>query len=135
MVIRHVLLGSIGRFFRALTGYYAGAFPTWLVPVQVRLVSVADTFNTYCEDVAEQLCAENVRIKIDESDDRFGKKIRNATKDRVPPTLIVGGEDTEHGVVPFHYRGGEQRNGVKIFVAVQEVTETARSRKNYWNVC
>lgn len=130
VMIHRALFGSIERFFGVLTEHYAGAFPTWLAPVQVRLVPVADAFNEYCENVASQLRLENVRVEIDESDDRFGKKIRNAAKDKIPFTLIVGGEDAAGGAVSFRYRGGEQKNGVKIADAIAEITETIRTRKN-----
>nr|WP_154542960.1 threonine--tRNA ligase [Mobiluncus porci] len=130
VMIHRALFGSIERFFGVLTEHYAGAFPAWLAPVQVRLVPVAEAFNEYCEDVAAKLKAEGVRVEVDESDDRFGKKIRNAAKDKIPFTLIAGGEDAEAGAVSFRYRGGEQKNGVKIADAIAEITETIRSRKN-----
>jgi hypothetical protein len=130
VMIHRALFGSIERFFGVLTEHYAGAFPAWLAPVQVRLVPVAETFNDYCDDIANRLRAENVRVEVDTTDDRFGKKIRNAAKDKIPFTLIAGGEDAEANAVSFRYRGGEQKNGVPIDQAIAEILEAIRSRRN-----
>lgn len=130
VMIHRALFGSIERFFGVLTEHYAGAFPAWLAPVQVRLVPVAEAFNDYCEHIADRLRAENVRVEVDETDDRFGKKIRNAAKDKIPFTLIAGGEDAQANAVSFRYRGGEQKNGVPIDQAIAEILEAIRSRRN-----
>lgn len=130
VMIHRALFGSIERFFGVLTEHYAGAFPAWLAPVQVRLVPVAEAFNDYCEHIADRLRAESVRVEVDETDDRFGKKIRNAAKDKIPFTLIAGGEDAQANAVSFRYRGGEQKNGVPIDQAIAEILETIRSRRN-----
>ena len=130
VMIHRALFGSIERFFGVLTEHYAGAFPAWLAPVQVRLVPVAEAFNDYCDDIANRLRAENVRVEVDETDDRFGKKIRNAAKDKIPFTLIAGGEDAQANAVSFRYRGGEQKNGVPIDQAIAEILEAIRSRRN-----
>ena len=113
-----------------MTEHYAGAFPAWLAPVQVRLVPVADPFFDYCQEIAAKLRCQGVRVEVDTSDDRFGKKIRNAAKDRIPFTLIAGGEDMEAGAVSFRLRGGEQQNGVAVDQAVQRIVEHIRTRRN-----
>lgn len=128
VMIHRALFGSIERFFGVLTEHYAGAFPAWLAPIQVRLIPVAEAFNEYCEDVAQQLRAEGVRVEVDLSDDRFGKKIRNAAKDKIPFTLIAGGEDAEAGAVSFRYRGGEQENGVPVAQAVAKIVAAIKQR-------
>lgn len=128
VMIHRALFGSIERFFGVLTEHYAGAFPAWLAPTQVRLIPVAEAFNEYCEEVAKRLRIEGVRVEVDLSDDRFGKKIRNAAKDKIPFTLIAGGEDVEAGAVSFRYRGGEQENGVPLMQAVIKITEAIKQR-------
>lgn len=130
VMIHRALFGSIERFFGVLTEHYAGAFPAWLAPVQVRLVPVAEAFNDYCEHIADRLRAESVRVEVDTTDDRFGKKIRNAAKDKIPFTLIAGGEDAQVNAVSFRYRGGQQKNGVPIDQAIAEILEAIRSRRN-----
>ncbi|SDZ86032.1 threonyl-tRNA synthetase [Bowdeniella nasicola] len=130
VMIHRALFGSIERFFGVLLEHYAGAFPAWLAPVQVRCVPVADAFDDYLEEVATKLRAEGIRVEVDRSDDRFGKKIRNAAKDKIPFTLIAGGEDVDAGAVSFRYRGGEQRNAVPVDQAVAEIVAAVRSRRN-----
>ncbi len=96
-----------------LTEHYAGAFPAWLAPVQVvGIPPVAETFNDYMFDVVGQLKAAGIRAEVDISSDRFPKKIRTASKDKIPPfVLIAGGEDAEAGAVSFRFRDGSQDNG------------------------
>ncbi|WP_288291722.1 threonine--tRNA ligase [uncultured Varibaculum sp.] len=129
VMIHRALFGSIERFFGVLLEHYAGAFPAWLAPVQVRCVPVAEAFNDYLFKVAEQLRKQGVRVEVDTSDDRFGKKIRNASKDKIPFTLIAGGEDAEAGAVSFRYRDGSQENGVPIEEAINKITAAIAERK------
>ena len=129
VMIHRALFGSIERFFGVLLEHYAGAFPAWLAPIQVRCVPVAEAFNDYLEDVASQLRALGVRAEVDTSDDRFGKKIRNCSKDKIPFTLIAGGEDAEAGAVSFRYRDGSQENAIPIAQAITKITQAIKERK------
>lgn len=130
VMIHRALFGSIERFFAILLEHYAGAFPLWLAPVQVRLIPVADAFDHYCDEIAEKLKKEGLRVEVDKSDDRFGKKIRNASKDKIPVVLIAGGEDEAAGAVSFRLRGGEQINGVPVDQAVERIVEHDRAHRN-----
>ena len=130
IMIHSAKLGSVERFIGVLTEHYAGAFPTWLSPVQVRLIPVAEAFDAYVDDVAAQLRVQGVRVEVDHSDDRFGKKIRNASKDRIPFTLIAGGEDEQAGAVSFRFRDGEQTNGVPVAQAVEHIRQVIANRVN-----
>ncbi|WP_216379267.1 threonine--tRNA ligase [Arcanobacterium phocae] len=130
VMIHRALFGSIERFFGVLTEHYAGAFPAWLAPVQVRCVPVADAFNDYLDDVAQKLRAHGVRVEVDKSVDRFPKKIRNASKDKVPFTLIAGGEDMEANAVSFRMRDGSQDNGVPVDEAVARIVDHIRNHTN-----
>lgn len=129
VMIHRALFGSIERFFGVLLEHYAGAFPAWLSPVQVRCVPVAEAFNEYLFEVADQLRKQGVRVEVDTSDDRFGKKICNASKDKIPFTLIAGGEDAEAGAVSFRYRDGSQENAVPIQQAVAKIVSAIAERK------
>lgn len=129
VMIHRALFGSIERFFGVLLEHYAGAFPAWLSPVQVRCVPVAEAFNDYLFEVADQLRKQGVRVEVDTSDDRFGKKIRNASKDKIPFTLIAGGEDAEAGAVSFRYRDGSQENAVPIQQAIAKIVSAIAERK------
>jgi threonyl-tRNA synthetase len=128
VMIHRALFGSIERFFAILVEHYAGAFPAWLAPVQVVGVPVAEAFDDYVTEVVAKLTARGIRAEIDLSDDRFGKKIRNAAKDKVPFVLIAGGEDVAAGAVSFRFRDGHQENGVPVDEAVERIVTAVRER-------
>ena len=130
VMIHSAKLGSVERFIGVLVEHYAGTFPTWLAPVQVKLVPVAEVFDDYVKEVADKLRSQGVRVEIDLSDDRFGKKIRNASKEKVPFTLIAGGEDVEAGAVSFRYRDGSQHNQVPVDEAVAHIVDVIKRRVN-----
>lgn len=129
VMIHSAKFGSIERFMGVLVEHYAGAFPVWLSPVQVTGIPVAEDFADYLEDVARQLRRRGVRVEVDHSDDRFPKKIRNASKSKVPFVLIAGGEDVEAGAVSFRYRDGSQRNGIPVEQAIEEIVRSIESRE------
>ncbi|WP_461171543.1 threonine--tRNA ligase [Arthrobacter sp. Z1-9] len=128
VMIHRALFGSVERFMGVLTEHYAGAFPAWLAPVQVVGIPVAETFNEYMFDVVDQLKAAGIRAEVDTSSDRFPKKIRTASKDKIPFVLIAGGDDAEAGAVSFRFRDGSQDNGVPVAEAVKRITEAVRNR-------
>ncbi|NLW99317.1 MAG: threonine--tRNA ligase [Actinomycetales bacterium] len=121
VMIHSAKFGSIERFIGVLTEHYAGAFPVWLSPVQVLGVPVAEEFQPYLKGVLDRLAAEGIRVELDASDDRFPKKIRNASKSKVPYILIAGGEDQGAGTISFRYRDGSQENGVAIEDAIAKI--------------
>ena len=129
VMIHRALFGSIERFFGVLTEHYAGAFPPWLAPVQVRAIPVAEAFVPYLEEIVATMKARGIRAEIDASDDRMQKKIRNAQAEKIPFMLIAGGEDQDAGAVSFRYRNGEQKNGIKIDQAIEEILSAINDRK------
>jgi len=107
VVIHRAVYGSFERFIAILTEHYAGAFPTWLAPVQARVVTVSDRFNEWGHAVVARLQAEGWRVEMDESSDKLGAKIRNAQLAKVPFALVVGEKEVEaQGVAPRRH-GGE----------------------------
>ncbi|WP_067780782.1 threonine--tRNA ligase [Actinomyces vulturis] len=130
VMIHTAKLGSVERFIGVLVEHYAGAFPAWLSPVQVRLVPVAEAFDEYCQNVAAKLRERGVRVEVDLSDDRFGKKIRNASKEKIPFVLIAGGDDADAGAVSFRYRDGSQDNQVPVDEAVEHIVSVIAQRLN-----
>jgi threonyl-tRNA synthetase len=128
VMIHRALFGSVERFIAVLTEHYAGAFPPWLSPVQVIAVPVSDEYVGYLDDVANLLRENKIRVEVDSSDDRMPKKIRNASKAKVPFVLIAGEEDRSNGAVSFRYRDGSQRNGVPVAEAVEEIASAVRQR-------
>jgi threonyl-tRNA synthetase len=129
VMIHRALFGSIERFFAILVEHYAGAFPAWLAPVQVLGVPVAEPFNDYLAEVVARLRERGVRAEIDASDERFPKKIRTASKEKVPFVLIAGGEDVEAGAVSFRFRDGTQDNQVPTEAAIERIVAAIASRE------
>ncbi|MGY2064004.1 threonine--tRNA ligase [Blastococcus sp. SYSU DS0619] len=130
VMIHSAKFGSIERFFGVLTEHYAGAFPAWLAPVQVVGIPVTDEQVPYLTDVALKLRARGIRVEIDDSDDRMQKKIRTASKQKVPFVLIAGATDAEAGAVSFRFRDGSQDNGVAVDHAVERIAAWIATRSN-----
>ena len=130
VMIHSAKFGSIERFMGVLIEHYAGAFPAWLSPVQVLGIPVAEEFGDHVDHVAAELRARGVRVEVDHSDDRFGKKIRNATKEKAPFILIAGEADRDAGAVSFRFRDGSQRNGVPVAEAVAVIVDHIAQRSN-----
>jgi threonyl-tRNA synthetase len=128
VMIHSAKFGSIERFLGVLVEHYAGAFPPWLAPVQVVGIPIADAHVPYLEDVAKQLADRGIRVEVDTSDDRMQKKIRTAQKQKVPYMLLAGDDDVAKGAVSFRYRSGEQKNGVPVDEAVEEIVRAVAER-------
>jgi threonyl-tRNA synthetase len=128
-MIHSAKFGSIERFFGVLVEHYAGAFPVWLSPVQALGIPVAEEFDEYLGGVLARMRAAGIRTELDASDDRFPKKIRNASKAKVPYVLIAGEDDRSAGAVSFRYRDGTQKNGVPVDDAIAEITAAIADRR------
>ena len=107
VMIHRVVLGSIERFIGVITEHFAGAFPVWLNPVQVKVLPVTDRALDYANEVADQLNAQGIRVEVDARSEKIGKKIREATLGKVPYMLVVGDRDMENATVSVRTRGGE----------------------------
>ena len=129
VMIHRALFGSIERFFGVLTEHYAGAFPPWLAPVQVIAIPVADAFAPYLQEIVQRMRTMGIRAEIDLSDDRMQKKVRNAQMQKVPYMIIAGEEDKNKAAISFRYRNGEQKNGVPIKAAIEEILKTIQNRE------
>ena len=90
IMIHRVVFGSIERFIGILIEHYAGKFPTWLAPIQAKVLPVSDKFADYAKQVAEVLKASGVRVEVDDRDEKLGYKIRQAQLQKVPYMLILG---------------------------------------------
>ncbi len=108
VMVHRVVLGSIERFLGIITEHFAGAFPAWLAPVQVKLLAVTDRAAEYCEELAKKLDADGFRATVDTRSEKIGKKIREAQMEKVPYMLIIGDRDIENGTVsPRHRSEGD----------------------------
>ncbi|MBX3311996.1 MAG: threonine--tRNA ligase [Microbacteriaceae bacterium] len=130
VMIHRALFGSIERFFAILLEHYAGAFPAWLAPVQVVGIPVADEHVPYLDEIVAELTKAGVRAEVDASDERMQKKIRNASKAKIPFTLIAGDQDRDAGAVSFRYRDGSQDNGVPVAEAVKRIITAIETKSN-----
>ena len=107
VMIHRALMGSVERFFGVLLEHYAGAFPLWLAPEQVRVLPVAEEHQAYAESVVERLSVEGFRAKLAPADEPLGKRVRAGKVAKVPHVLVVGGDDMANGTVGDNARGAE----------------------------
>jgi threonyl-tRNA synthetase len=103
-MVHRALLGSIERFFGILVEHYAGAFPTWLAPVQAKLLAITDEQIDYCHEVAKKCRELGMRIEVDERNEKLGLKIREAQLSKVPYMLVVGKKEVEANAVAVRSR-------------------------------
>jgi threonyl-tRNA synthetase len=128
IMIHRALFGSIERFFGVLIEHYAGAFPTWLAPVQVRVLPVATAHEEYAVHVADRLRAADARVDIVSADDPLGKRVRNAKLEKVPYVLVVGDDDMAHNTVGVNVRGGDRpERGVSVDEFIRRITDELAS--------
>jgi threonyl-tRNA synthetase len=108
-VIHRAPLGTHERFVAFLIEHYGGAFPTWLAPVQVRVLTVSDRFEEYARGVVRELRGEGIRAELDERHDTLGKAIRTAAAEKVPNTLVIGEREVEEQTVTLRRLGRREQ--------------------------
>jgi threonyl-tRNA synthetase len=114
VMIHRALFGSIERFTGVLVEHFAGAFPTWLAPVQAVVIPIADRHEEYARAVADSLHRRGARVEVDASGDTMGAKIRNAQLQKVPYMLVVGDREAGAGTVSVRKRSGAERRDVRV---------------------
>nr|WP_326127042.1 threonine--tRNA ligase [uncultured Oscillibacter sp.] len=114
VMIHRVVLGSIERFIGVITEHFAGAFPAWLAPVQVKLLPVTDRAAEYAAKVSAGLDAQGFRVEVDGRNEKIGKKIREATLEKIPYMLVVGDRDIENKTVSVRHRSGEDLGAMSL---------------------
>jgi threonyl-tRNA synthetase len=128
VMIHRALYGSVERFLGVLVEHFAGAFPTWLAPVQVAIVPIADRHIDYGNEVAARLKERGVRASVDSSDNTMGAKIRNHQLHKVPYMLVVGDNEAESRTVSVRRRDGEETRGVNVDDLVESLAKEIESR-------
>ncbi|NNE95720.1 MAG: threonine--tRNA ligase [Acidimicrobiales bacterium] len=126
IMLHRALLGSIERFFGVLIEHYAGNFPTWLAPVQVQVLPVADAHRDYAEQVVARLVDAGFRAELLASSDPLGKRIRNAKMAKTPHVLVVGDDDIAAGTVGDNPRGGQVERGVALNDFIGRLSDEAQ---------
>jgi threonyl-tRNA synthetase len=127
-MIHRALFGSVERFFGIMLEHYAGAFPTWLAPVQVVVIPIAERHQEYGERVAKALTDAGLRVETDATDETLGNRIRKAQGTKVPYMLVVGDKEAEAGTVAIRGHSGDKRNDVALDSFVAEVTDEVARR-------
>ena len=121
IMLHRALFGSVERFFGVLIEHYAGAFPTWLAPEQVRVLPVALAHHEYALDLVKKLKKAGFRADISHPDDQLGKRIRNAKLEKIPYVLVVGDTDVAAGTVGVNPRGGEVDRDVPVDIFISSL--------------
>ena len=118
IMIHRVAFGSIERFIGILIEHFAGAFPTWLAPVQVKVLPISDKYMDYAEKVKAALDAADIRTEVDTRSEKIGYKIREAQKNKIPYMLVVGQKEEEEGVVSVRsrFKGDEGQASLESFI-------------------
>ncbi len=129
VMIHRVVLGSIERFIGVITEHFAGAFPAWLSPVQVKVLPITDRAGAYADEIAAKLDAAGYRVEVDSRNEKIGKKIREATMEKIPYMLVVGDRDMESGTVSVRLRSGEDL-GAMSYDAFQAMLKEAVDTKS-----
>ena len=119
IMIHRVAFGSIERFIGILIEHFAGAFPTWLAPVQVRVLPISDKYMDYAEKVKTKLDDAGIRVELDTRSEKIGYKIREAQKSKIPYMLVVGQKEEEDGVVAVRsrFKGDEGQKPLDEFIS------------------
>ncbi len=123
IMIHRAIFGSIERFIGILIEHFAGKFPVWLSPVQVKILPITDRTLDYAEGVASKLAAEGIRCEVDKRSEKIGYKIREAKLEKVPYILVVGDKEAEDDTVNVNKRGVEEKETLSISDFVARVKE------------
>ena len=129
IMIHRALFGSIERFFGILVEHYAGAFPAWLSPVQVRMLPVRDDHDAYALRVTDRLKAEGFRADMVEAAEPLGTRIRRAKLEKIPYVLVVGDDDVQHGTVGVNPREGDVARDVAVDDFIERLASNALARQ------
>lgn len=130
VVVLHVaIFGSFERFMGILIEHYAGNFPLWISPIQVKVIPVRDTHNAYATEIFEKLKTAGIRAELDDRDLNLGKRVRAAKDTRVPYWLVLGDKEVESGTVTLESRDAGQIGQMKIDKLLQKLHSEISEKK------
>ena len=130
VMIHRVIYGSIERFIGILTEHFAGAFPTWLAPVQVKLIPITERQLDYAVEVADELRASGIRVEVDSRSEKMGYKIREGQLQKIPYLLVVGDKEIEQGAVAVRHRKHGDQGAMPKEEFKQNILQEIRNRSN-----
>ena len=128
VMIHRAIFGSFERFFGILIEHYGGAFPTWLAPYQLKLLSVSDEQVEYVNDIADNLRSAGIRVDIDNRNEKLGLKIRESEISKVPYIGIVGKNELENETISLRKYGGKQIGELKINKLLELINDELSGR-------
>ena len=129
VMLHRAILGSFERFLGILIEHYAGKFPLWLAPEQIRVLPITDDHSAWAEEVAERLLQEGLRVTVGRGSEKLGAKIREARNDRVPYFAVVGGEEVEAKTVSLQRQDGSKLGSRTLDELAQELSAEVRERR------
>jgi threonyl-tRNA synthetase len=128
VMLHRVVYGSLERFIGILIEHYAGAFPTWLAPIQVRLLPVNHTFHTeYAREVTRLLQAKGIRVDHDQSEEKLGYRIRQAQMEKIPYSIVLGDKERDEHLVTYRPYGSQVQTTVSLDAFIEKITEEIQS--------
>lgn len=130
VMIHRVIFGSIERFIGILIEHYAGAFPTWLAPVQVKVLPIADRHHLYARAVADKLFELGVRVEVDDRSEKVNYKIREAQTQKIPYMLVVGDKEVDGGLVAVRHRSRGDLGARPVDEFAEDLLREIKSREN-----
>lgn len=128
VMIHAAIMGSIERYLAILIEHYAGAFPVWLSPVQVKLLSVSDSHADFCQNLAREMREQNIRVEVDTSHETVGNKIRKSVQEKIPYLLVIGDKEMNSDKLFVRERGEKEANEWDKEKFINEVVEKMRKR-------
>ncbi|MCX8083607.1 MAG: threonine--tRNA ligase [Calditerrivibrio sp.] len=132
-MVHRALLGSLERFFGVLIEHYAGAFPFWLAPVQIKIMNISDDQSDYCKELYSKLRAGGFRVELDLRNEKIGYKIREAQLFKIPHMLVIGNQELENSRVSIRLRNGETKNNLDFSDYFGVIDDLNRSKTlNLW---
>ena len=128
-MIHRAPFGSLERFVAVLLEHTAGKFPLWLAPDQAIILPISEKFNDYAYEVARQLTNADVRVTVDDRNEKIGRKIRDNEMRRIPYMLIVGEKEAENGEVSVRKQGEGDKGTMKITTFAEEIAQQVKDLK------
>ena len=128
VMIHRVVFGSIERFIAILTEHYAGVFPTWLAPVQVKVLPISDVFQPYAKQVCDTLVAAGIRAELDDRNEKIGYRIREAQLQKTPYMLVLGQKEAESNTVSVRERKGGDLGAVPVEKFVEDILNVIKTK-------
>ncbi|OOM80614.1 threonine--tRNA ligase 2 [Clostridium puniceum] len=129
IVIHRVIFGSIERFIGILIEHFAGKFPTWIAPVQVKVLPISNKFNDYCDSIKKELNINGIRIEIDYKDEKIGYKIREARNERVPYIIIIGEKEKKENKVSLRSRKNGDEGTLKLEDLIERISKEIKNKE------